>query len=184
MFENTKNSIKELGKKLKATGLIFQIIGQLFPIGYLIFLIIEDIGSKKANHIFLGLSILYLALFLFMELRDFNKNAKKVVRKFMHHLYRWGTHIIRLLLIIVPSYGLVVTIRDFSPLALVLLLLTILGMVWEIVWNILVFIVKRIFRRKTENFINSFKRDFPNLYPRQYDDQQDFSAYGDIHEEN
>ena len=37
---------------------------------------------------------------------------------------------------------------------------------------------------RPKNFINSFKRDFPNLYPRQYDDQQDFSAYGDIHEEN
>ena len=183
MFENTKNSIKEIIAKLKATGLIFRIIGQLFPIGYLIFLIVANIGSHSANIVFLSISVCYLALFLFMEFRDFNKKAKRAVRKWMRTIYRWGKHIIRLLLIIIPSYGVVVTVRDFSPLALIFLILTILGIIWEIVWNILMFIVKRFVRTKKQKFISNFQRDFSNFYSSKKTDQNDYSNYGDIHEE-
>ena len=123
MFDNTKNSLKEIGQKFKTTKLIFKIIGQLFPIGYLIFLIVANIGSQTANIVFLSLSLLYLGFFLFMELYHFNKKVKRTIRKWMKIIYRWSKHLIRLLLIIIPSYGLVVTIQDFSPLALIFLIL-------------------------------------------------------------
>ena len=184
MFDNTKNTLKEIGEKIKATGLIFKIIGQLFPIGYLVFLIAANIGSLTANIIFLVLSVLYFGFFLFMELRDFNKKTKKSVKKWVKIAYRWGKRIIRLLLIVIPSYGVVVTIQDFSPLALALLIFTILGIIWEIVWNILISVFKNFFRVKKRNFVSSFKRDFFNLRKKgDESDPNDFSDYGNIHEE-
>lgn len=185
MFDYTKNNIKEISEKIKRTGFIFRLIGLLFPIGYLVFLIAADIGFLTANIAMLALSVLYFCFFLFMEWGNFKGKTKRKVKKWVRTFYRHGKRIIRLILFIIPTYGVAVTVKDFSPLALIMLIITILGIIWEIIWNVLLSIGKKAVKTSKQNLFNNFKRDFSILRSKNnYEDPNDFSDYGDIQEED
>ena len=120
-----------------------------------------------------------------MELREFNKKTNKALRKWVKNVYRWSKRLIRLLFIIIPSYGLILTLQNFSPLALVLLIFTVFGIILEIIWNIFMALLKRFVRKKKDKLVKSFRKDVSNIFPRETADnadQNDFSDFGDISE--
>ena len=120
-----------------------------------------------------------------MEWGDFKKKTKRTVKKWVRIVYRHSKRITRLLLLIIPTYGVAVTAVDFSPLALFMLLITIFGILWEIFWNLLLGIGKKAVKTSKQNLFNGFKLDFSNLRKRNNnDDPNDFSDYGDITEED
>ena len=183
MFDYTKNNFKNIGERIKKTGFLLKIIGKLFPIAYLIFLIAAKIGSLTANIIMLSLSVLYFLFFLFMEASAFKRKTKRTVKKWVRVFYKHTKRITRLLFLILPAYGAAVTANNFSPFALFMLIITILGIIWEIIWNILLGIGKKAVKTGKQNLLNGFKRDFLNLHSHD-DDPNDFSDYGDITKEN
>ena len=181
MFDYTKNNLKKIGEKIKKTGFIFKVIGKLFPIVYLVFLIIARIGVLTANIILLAFSVVYFFFFLFMELQNFNRKTKRTVKKWVRTVYRHGKRITRLLLFIIPTYGVAVTAVDFSPLALFMLLITIFGILWEILWNVLLGLGKKAVKSSKQTLMSGFQQDFSSFRSKnKNNDPNDFSDYGDI----
>ena len=184
MFNYTKNSFKEIGEKIKRASFIVRLIGLLFPIGYLVFLLAADIGILTANIIMLSLSVLYFFIFLFMEWSNLKGKTKRKVKKWVRIVYRNGKRITRLLLFIIPAYGVAVTAKEFSPLALFMLIITILGIIVDILWNVVWGLGKKAVKISKQTLFDNFKQSFSFLRSKnEYDDPNDFSDYGDIHEE-
>ena len=116
-----------------------------------------------------------------MESQDFNKKTKRTVKKWVRTIYRHSKRITRLLLFIIPTYGVAVTATDFSPFALFMLLITIFGILWEILWNVLLNLGKKAVKSSKQSLMSGFQRDFSLFRAKnKNDDPNDFSDYGDI----
>jgi hypothetical protein len=120
MFDYTQGALHKVLDDFKKLALGVNIALQLFSILYLVYALCVGVGFLILNALSLLLAIGYLIFFLVMEFTNGANTTKKLIRE----IYRWSKRGIRLFIILLTAYALIFVSKNFSPLSLVLLLLS------------------------------------------------------------
>ena len=157
MFDYTKAALFEVVEDFKKIITGINITTQALTIVYLIYTLIANTGVMIANAILLALSIAYFIYFLMSSRKEKKKLTKqeKARKKNIKNIYQWCKRIVKLLPIGVAIYGLFITNLDFTPLSLLLVLLMILGWIFEFLCHL----IKNYLTAKVEFIIAGITAD-------------------------
>ena len=135
MFDYTQGALNKVLEDFKKLALGIHLSVQVLSILFLSYALITRSGFFTANLVLLVLTSGYLAFLLFME---YTKKGKSNTKKRVREIYRWHKRIIRLAVIGLTLYALFVVSKNFSPLSLVLLILMIIGFIFDLIFYFLV----------------------------------------------
>lgn len=155
MFDYTRGAIDKILEDFKKLWLAVNIGLQLFSIVYLLYMHLTHRGFFLINAVLLGLALAYFIFFIVMEFTHGAKKAKKTVGE----IYAWCKRIIRLFTIVLTIYGLFVVTKDFTPISLLLLILTIFGFILDI----LLYCIIKFLTAEAELIMAGVQRDIGEI---------------------
>lgn len=135
MFDYTQGALNKVLEDFKKLALAIHGGVQILSILFLSYALITSSGFFVANLVLLILTSAYLLFLLVMEC---TKRGKATAKRLVREIYRWNKRVIRLAVIGLTLYALFVVSKNFTPLSLVLLILMIVGFIFDLIFYFLV----------------------------------------------
>ncbi len=154
MLDYTKAAIKKTVDDFKRLDYIRNIVTQVLYIGYLIYALIASSGVLWANILLLTLSAAYFVFFLVITAGEKSK-AKKKVKKLATQIFKRCKQLVKLFTTVVMVYGVCVTTKNVTPLAVVLAAFMIVGWLLQIVFDV----IFHLFIKRANLLIEGIKAD-------------------------
>ena len=155
MLDYTKAAVKHTVEHLKKLDYARNIATQTLYIAYLVYALIANIGSQIANGILLALSVAYSFFFLYVTKIKTEKALKRKVRS----IYRHAKRLVKLFNLGVAVYGICITAKHVTPLALLFVAFMIVAWVLQIVFEVLL----RAIAKKAQFILEGLEEDYRQL---------------------
>lgn len=155
MFELTKAAFKKTMDDFKKVIYVTGVTTQIVYLIYLCYALIWGNANPIVSGILAGISFVYLVFYLvvtkFGKAPDGRENLKRAVA----FIVKWSKKLIALYNIGVMLYGITLTAKAVTPIALVLNAMMIVGFLLGVVFDVIMTIVKN----RAQLFITGFEKD-------------------------
>lgn len=155
MLDYTKAAVKHTVEHIKKLDYARNIATQLLYIAYLVYTLIAKVGSQIANGILLALSVAYLIFFLYVTKVKTEKSLKRTGK----NLYKHAKRLVKLFNLGVAVYGICITAKHVTPLALLFVAFMIVAWVLQIVFEVLL----RAIAKKAQFILEGLEEDYKQL---------------------
>lgn len=156
MFDYTKAAVKKTADDFKRIDYLRNVITQILYIAYLIYALFAGAGVRPANAILFGLSVAYLAFFLFVSMGKASKLKKK---KLVSRIFTRCKQLIKLFTLGVMIYGIYATTTHVTPLSVILSAMMIVGWILQIVFEVIL----KYFLSKAQFILEGLEADYENI---------------------
>ena len=155
MLDYTKAAVKHTVEHIKKLDYARNIATQLLYIAYLVYTLIAKVGSQIANGILLALSVAYLIFFLYVTKVKTEKSLKRTGKS----IYKHAKRLVKLFNLGVAVYGICITAKHVTPLALLFVAFMIVAWVLQIVFEVLL----RAIAKKAQFILEGLEEDYKQL---------------------
>ena len=155
MLDYTKAAVKHTVEHLKKLDYARNIITQLLYISYLVYTLAAKIGFAIANGILLALSLAYFVFFLYVT----KIKTEKALKRTGKSIYRHAKRLVKLFNLCVAVYGICITAKHVTPLALLFVAFMIVAWVLQIVFEVLL----RAIAKKAQFILEGLEEDYKQL---------------------
>ena len=155
MLDYTKAALKRTVEHFKKLDYRRNVCTQILYIAYLIYALIAKIGSPIANGILLTMAVAYFIFFLYVTKIQAEKNLKRTVKS----IYRHAKQLIKLFNLGVAVYGICITAKHVTPLALLFVSFMIVAWVLQIIFEVLF----RALAKRAKFIIESLEEDYRQM---------------------
>lgn len=155
MLDYTKAAIKKTVDDFKRLDYLRNIITQILYVAYLVYALFSGAGVWIANVILFGISVAYLAFFLFITLGKANQ-LKKKTKKIVTRVFTRCKQLIKLFTLGVMIYGIYATTKRVTPVSVIFSALMIVGWVLQIIFEVLF----KFFLNKAQFVLEGMEADY------------------------
>lgn len=159
MFELTKAAFKKTLEDFKKVVYVTGVATQIVYLIYLCYALIWGNANRIFSGILAGISFVYLVFYLivtkFGKVPDGRENLKRSVAL----VVKWSKKLIALYNIGVMLYGISLTAKAVTPLALILNAMMLVGFILGVVFDVIMTIVKN----RAQLFITGFEKDVATI---------------------
>ena len=159
MFELTKAAFKKTMEDFKKVIYVTGVSTQVVYLIYLCCALVLGNANRIVSGILAGISFVYLVFFLIVTKFGKAPDGRENLKRSVALVVKWSKKLIALYNIGVMLYGITLTAKAVTPLALVLNAMMLVGFLLGVVFDVIMAIVKN----RAQLFITGFEKDVATI---------------------